>query len=574
MVNLEINGKPAKVEEGGLLIDAIREAGYDVPTLCHMKDKTPTGACRMCVVEVEGARGLIPSCSYPVNEGMKVKTHTPKAEQARKTIVELLLSRHPNDCLYCVRSGNCDLQSLAVEYGVREKSFAGKPMGNHIDQSSASITREPDKCVLCGKCVRVCEEDQAVSALDFINRGSETIVGCAFGENLNTSSCINCGQCIMVCPTGALSEKSHTKRVMEALYDPDKYVVIQHAPAISVTIAEAFNAKPGTDVSGQLVATLRQMGFDQVFDTSFSADLTIMEEGSELVHRIKNGGKLPMMTSCSPGWIKFVEQFYPDMIDNLSTCKSPQEMMGAIIKSYFAEKNNIPPEKIFSVSVMPCTAKKFESERPELMDAKHNPDLDAVLTTRELADLIKMKGINFEDMPSSEPDLPFGERSSAGKLFGATGGVMEAAIRSAHFLITGEEMVEPEVEAVRGFDGIKRATVKIGDLSLNVAVVSGTNNARDLLDKIRKGEEEIHFMEVMTCHGGCINGGGQIFDLDKDKVVERMGALYKIDKESKVRCSHNNESIQKLYEDYLEKPLSHKSHELLHTSYNKREVLK
>jgi iron-only hydrogenase group A len=573
MFEIEVNNRIIEAEPGETILSALNRAKIHVPTLCHMEGLLPSGACRICVVEVEGMNGLTPSCSYPVSEGMKIQTNSPKAIQARKTIVELLLANHPDDCLYCVRNKNCQLQDLAEEYGVRERRLNAEKAEYTVDRTSPSIVRDQSKCILCGKCVRVCEEIQNVSAIDFAGRGSSTVISTAFDNNLNVSSCINCGQCILVCPTGALREKSYLKEVRDALNDPEKHVVIQHAPSISVTIAEEFGAKSGTDADGMLITALRRIGFDKVFDTSFSADLTIMEEASELVHRVLNGGKLPMMTSCSPGWVKYIEQFYPEMLDHLSTCKSPQQMLGAIIKSYYAEKNNIKPENIYSVSVMPCTAKKFEIQRPG-MGRNNIFDVDAVISTREIARLIKMYGIDFNNLPADNPDNPFGERTTAGKLFGASGGVMEAALRTAYNMITGEEMKTLKVEAVRGQEGIKEAQIKIGDLEAGVAVVNGIGNASKLLDQIKEGRDDLIFIEVMTCPGGCIAGGGQPMNTDKDKIKSRISALYKIDQSEEVRVSHKNKEIKKLYDEYLGKPLSEKSHELLHTHYGKRDVLK
>ena len=571
-MQIEVNNRNIEARHGEMILDALKRVGIKVPTLCHISGLFPSGACRMCVVEVEGYSGLIPSCAYPVQDGMKIKTHSPRAIRARKTIIELLLSNHPDDCLYCVRNKACDLQNLSEELGVRQRRYAGEKSVYHVDTSSPSIVRDPAKCILCGKCVRVCEEIQGVSAIDFVNRGSRSHVAPAFDMGLNVSSCINCGQCIMVCPTGSLREKSDIKEVIDALNDPSKFVVVQHAPSISVTLGEEFGLKPGHEVMGIMTAALRQLGFERVFDTAFSADLTIMEEASELAHRIKTGGKLPMMTSCSPGWIKFVEQFYPDMIDNLSTCKSPQQMLGAIVKSYYAEKEGIDPATIFSVSIMPCTAKKFEAERPE--QAHHGiQDIDAVLTTRELARIIKMRGLDLKNMSPETADSPFGERSSAGKLFGVSGGVMEAAIRTAHFLLTGKEMAAPKIMELRGLDGVKEAYIKIGDLELGVASVSGLMNARQLIEDVRAGKKNLHFIEVMTCPGGCIAGGGQPLSANQDAVKARMKLLYDIDRDSQVVASHNNKYIKKLYDEFLGKPLGEKSHHLLHTKYEKRDVL-
>jgi NADH-quinone oxidoreductase subunit G/NADP-reducing hydrogenase subunit HndD len=571
MITLEINGRSAEAEPGEMLLAVLRRAGIKVPTLCRLEGLPPTGACRICAVEVEGQRGLVPSCAFPVAQGMKVSTHSPRAVQARRTIIELLLANHPDDCLYCIRNQNCELQQLAAELGVRQRRFAGDRIRQTVDGSSPSIVRDPAKCILCGKCVRVCEEIQGVAAIDFIGRGSKTTVGTVFNEGLNVSTCVNCGQCVVVCPTGALAEQSHVKEVLAALSDPQKFVVVQHAPAVSVTLGEEFGLPSGTDVIGKMTAALRRLGFDRVFDTGFAADLTIMEEASELVHRIQNGGKLPMMTSCSPGWIKYVETCYPDLIDHLSTCKSPQQMLGAVIKGYFAGQQGIDPAKIVSVSIMPCTAKKFEAGRPE-MARDGLADVDAVLTTRELAKLIRMRGLDLDKMPVETADTPFGERTSAGKLFGASGGVMEAAIRTAHWLLTGKELQGLVVEPVRGMEGIKEARLTVDGIELGVAVANGLGNASKLLDQIRDGRKDLHFIEVMTCPGGCINGGGQPLGTDGGAVRARMRALYQIDGTEAVRVSHDNPSVQRLYREFLGKPLGHHSHELLHTQYAKRET--
>ncbi|MBN2281935.1 MAG: iron hydrogenase small subunit [Candidatus Marinimicrobia bacterium] len=574
MFTIQINNREIKAKKGEMILDTLNREGISVPTLCYMKDLFPTGACRMCVVEIEGYKGLVPSCAMPVAEGMKIQTHSPKAIKARKTIIELLLADHPDDCLYCVRNGNCQLQDLAEELGVRQRRFTGKKSTYEIDASSPSILRDPAKCILCGKCVRVCEEIQGVSAIDFVERGCRTEIGTAFREGLNVSSCINCGQCILACPTGALREKSNVKEVMDALNDPKKHVVVQHAPSISVTIGEEFGIKPGKDVAGLMVAAMRRLGFDAVFDTSFTADLTIMEEATELVNRIKNGGPMPMTTSCSPGWVKFVEQFYPQLLPNVSTCKSPMQMLGAVIKSYYAEKAKIDPKDIYSVAIMPCSAKKFEAERPEMMNDMGQADIDAVLSTREFARVIKMRGLDLNNMEPDIADNPFAERSSAGKLFGATGGVAEAALRTAYKLITGENLKDPVIKELRGLDGIKEVKVQVGDLLVGVAVVSGLANARKILDQVVAGRKDLHFIEVMTCPGGCINGGGQPLTMDMEAIKARLKALYDLDRDAELRTSHDNKHIQKLYEEYLGEPNGHRSHKLLHTHYVKRDVLK
>lgn len=572
MLNLIVNNREIQAQDGDTILMALERVGIRVPTLCHIKGMLPTGACRMCVVEVTGARGLVTACAAPAVDGMRIQTDSPRAQRARKTIVELLLANHPDDCLYCVRNNSCDLQDLAARYGVRQRRYSGTKNDYKLDLSSPSLVRDPAKCVLCGKCVRVCEEIQGVSAIDFVGRGSRAKVATAFDTGLNVSSCINCGQCINVCPTAALHEHSHSKLVADALNNPKKTVVVQHAPSISVTIAEEFGLKPGTDAAGAMVTALRMMGFDAVFDTSFSADLTVMEEASELVARIKSGGTLPLMTSCSPGWVKFVETFYPHRIENLSTCKSPQQMLGAVTKTYWAAQRGIDPHDIFSVSIMPCTAKKFEVGRGA-MGRDGVADVDAVLTTRELARMIKLHGIELNELGPTPADNPFGQRSSAGKLFGASGGVAEAALRTAHYFLTGEELPIKAVKELRGLDGIKELFVEVAGLRVGVAVVSGLGNARQLLDQIDRGRSDIHFIEVMTCPGGCVNGGGQPINTDQKAIKARMKVLYDIDRDDHLRTAHANPYIKELYEKFLGEPLGHKSHTLLHTHYEKREVL-
>jgi iron-only hydrogenase group A len=569
-ISLNVNGKQISAEKGEALLTALRRAEVEVPTLCYLKDLFPSGACRMCVVEVAGSNNLVPSCAFPVAEGMDVQTHSPRVLRARQTILELLLASHPDDCLYCVRSGDCELQSLAQDLGVRKRRFFKIDKPAHIDISSLSITRDQAKCILCGRCVRVCEEIMSVAAIDFIGRGSTARIGPAFDEGVSLSNCIACGQCIVACPTGALREQSHTQIVMDALSDPKKVVVVQHAPSVSVTLGEYFGLPAGTDVDGLLVAALRKIGFQYVFDTAFGADVTIMEEASELVERIRSGKPLPMFTSCSPGWVSFVETNYPQFIPNLSTCKSPQQMLGALVKHYFAQRNGIAPEDIFNVTIMPCTAKKSERARPELR-VDGLADIDAVLTTRELARLIRKRGIDLRELVPARADDLFGRRSTAGKIFGATGGVMEAALRTAYMLITGEELKDITFQKLRGLKGIKEAIVPVGGLNLRVAVANGLGNARKLLDEMERGNVAFDFVEVMTCPGGCINGGGQPRPVDPARIRARMQALYDIDRKEAIRVSHRNPNVKQLYAEFLGEPLGERSHTLLHTHYQQRE---
>ncbi len=489
MMKLEINGRAIEAQAGDTVLAAARRAGVQIPTLCHYEGLPPSGACRMCVVEIEGQRGLSPSCAFPAANGLKVQTHSPRAIDARRTLVELLLANHPDDCLYCARNGECQLQDLAGQLGVRRRRYFGGRTPGRLDVASPSIARDPAKCILCGKCVRVCEEVQTVGAIDFIGRGSKTRIGTAFDEGLNVSSCINCGQCVAVCPVGALVETRSIDDVRAALADPSRIVVVQHAPSVSVSLAEEFGIKPGTDVDGPFVTALRRLGFAWVFDTAFSADLTIMEEASELVHRLSTGGVLPMMTSCSPGWVKFVEEFYPDLIPNLSTCKSPQQMLGAVVKTFLAERLGVDPARIYSVAIMPCTAKKFEAGREE-MGRNGQQDIDAVLTTREVAELIRMYGLDLTALPPDAADTPFGERTSAGKIFGASGGVAEAAVRTAHYLLTGQTMEALKIQALRGLDGIKEFKTTVAGREIGVAAASGLGHARKLMEQVRAGRKD------------------------------------------------------------------------------------
>ena len=573
MITIEINGHAYEAHEGEMLLTAIRRGGLNVPTLCYMEGLPPSGACRMCVVEVEGQRNLVPSCAFPVYDGMKVNTNSNRAVESRKAIIELLLANHPEDCFYCERNGTCQLQHLSESHGVRTRRFIGEKNRHPVDNSGESIVRDPAKCILCGKCVRACEEIQGVACIDFIGRGSSSMIGTAFDEGLNVSSCVNCGQCVAVCPTGALIGQSHVRRVLDAIEDPDMYVTIQHAPSVSISLGEEFGLPVGQDVMGVMHTAMRRLGFDAVFDTSFSADMTIMEEATELVHRIQTGGVLPMFTSCSPGWIKYVETFYPDFIPNLSTCKSPMQMLAPIIKTFYAEKKGLDPHKIFSVAAMPCTAKKFEAGRPEMgRDGYH--DTDAVLTTRELGQLIRMYGIDLRELEPEPADTPFGVRSTAGKIFGTSGGVMEAAVRTAFFLLTGGELPNLKVQAVRGFDGIKEAHLDVNGMNVGVAVVNGLGNAKKLLEAVKSGEKaDLHFIEVMTCPGGCVGGGGQPYGTTQEKIRKRMQTLYTIDACETLRVSHKNPELKQLYDEFLGVPNGEKAHELLHTFYHERESL-
>lgn len=574
MVELTINNVKVKAEKGMTILDAAKSVGIHIPTLCHMKDLFPTGACRMCVTEVEGMRGLISSCAYPVADGMKVHTNSARVRRSRKTIIELLIENHPQDCLVCVRNKNCELQDLSEKYGIREHRYVGEKKDHAIDISSASMERDPAKCILCGRCVRTCGEVQKIGAIDFTNRGFSSNVITPYNKGLNISDCILCGQCILQCPTAALREKSHLKTVTNAINDRNKFAVVQIAPAVRATLGEEYSLPLGSNVTGQLVTGLRRLGFDKVFDTNFAADLTIMEEAAEFIGRVRNGGKLPMFTSCCPGWVKYIEQRNPELLEHVSTCKSPHEMEGAVIKTYYAKKMNIDPENIFVVSIMPCTVKKFESDRPELIE-EHRPDVDAVLTTRELVRLFKMAGIDFEDLPEDNFDNPLGESTGAAAIFGTTGGVMEAAVRTAYNNLTGKELEALELNDLRGMGGIKESTVNIEGTEINVAVVNGIGNAGPVLDAIEKGESKYHFIEVMACPGGCINGGGQPIHQKPEKIKKRVRALYEIDKKMQHRRSHENESIQKLYKEYFKEPNSHKAHEILHTSYvNRDEILR
>lgn len=573
MVELTINNIKVKAEKGMTILDAAKSVGIHIPTLCHMKDMFPTGACRMCVVEVEGMRGLTPSCAYPVVEGMKVETNSQRVRTARKTIVELLIENHPQDCLICVRNKNCELQDLSERYNVREHRYVGEKKEHAIDISSASMERDPAKCILCGRCVRTCNEIQKVGAIDFTYRGFKSTVTTPFNKGLNVSDCILCGQCILVCPTAALREKSHSKEVINAIKDKSKFVIAQVAPAVRASIGEEYNLPLGTNATGQLVTGLKRLGFKKVFDTNFAADLTIIEEATELISRVKNNSDLPMFTSCCPGWVKYIEQNRPHLLNHVSTCKSPHEMEGAVLKTYYAKKMGIDPKDIFVVSIMPCTVKKYESDRPELSE-NHLQDVDAVLTTRELVRMFKMFGIDFNDLPEDNFDNPLGESTGAAAIFGTSGGVMEAALRTAYEKLSNKELDNLDFQQVRGLQGIKSASIPINGIEINIAVVNGIGNVSPILDEIEKGESKYHFIEVMACPGGCINGGGQPIHQKPEKVKKRVQALYEIDSKMKNRKSHENESVKKLYKEFLGEPNGHIAHEILHTHYiNRKNIL-
>lgn len=576
LVTLKINDKEVQVEQGKTILDAARELNIKIPTLCYLnlhdkKTENKPGSCRVCVVEVEGRRNLAPACCTPVSQGMVIKTSSPKALSARKTILELLLSDHPNECLTCAKSMNCELQELAAEYGIRRIEFNGSKSISQKEDNNYSIARDTSKCILCRRCETVCNEVQKVGAISSINRGFNTTIAPAFGSDLKETKCTFCGQCVAVCPTGALVEKDNTSKVWRALADEEKVVIVQTAPAVRSALGEEFNCTPGTSVTGKMAASLKALGFDKVFDTDFAADLTILEEAREFLTRVQNGENLPMITSCCPGWVTFIEKHYHDLLNLPSSCKSPQQMWGSIAKSYFAEKMNIDPKNLVVVSVMPCIAKKSEAARDEFTLENGVKDVDIVISTRELARMIKEAGIDFNSLENAEFDNPMGESTGAGVIFGTSGGVMEAALRTAYEWLTKNTLEQVDFEAVRGLTGVKEATINIDGTDIKVAIVSGLGNARDLLEKIRAGNTEYHFIEVMACPGGCINGGGQPYSNNRLDIIEgRMQVLYNEDKGKHIRKSHDNPEIQRLYEEFLGEPNSHKAHELLHTHYIKR----
>lgn len=578
MVTLTIDGVEVKTEKGTTILEAARQVGIDIPTLCFLKDINEMGDCRMCIVEVEGRRGFATSCIQTVEEGMKVHTHTPNVLEARHVILDLIISNHAKDCLTCTRSGNCELQALAVKFNVLNVEFPGEMSKHKIDDLSPSIVRDFNKCILCRRCVAACKKVQGVGAIDCINRGFESCISTVGDHSLNDVNCTNCGQCIEACPTGALHEKETINDVWIKLKDPDSYVVVQTAPAVRVALGEEFGMPIGTNVTGKMVTALKRLGFNKVFDTNTGADITIMEEAYELIERLKTNDNLPMITSCSPGWIKYIEMNYPELLPHLSTCKSPHQMFGALIKTYFAKKENIDPKKIYVVSVMPCIAKKYERQRPEMKNDGLF-DVDNVITTRELSRMIKQANIEFTTLEDSSFDNPMGEATGAAAIFGTTGGVMEAALRTAQDALTGKCMDKIDFEEVRGEKEIKKATVNIDGNDLKVVAASGLKNARKILEEIKSGNADYQFVEIMACPGGCVMGGGQPIKSSKirreiDVRKLRADGLYSIDEKSQIRKSHENPVVRKLYEEYLEKPGSYRAHKLLHTHYTKKDKYK
>ena len=576
MVNVKINGREYSVPANSTVLEAAKYAGIEIPTLCYLKDINEIGACRLCLVEVVGARGLVTACVYPVNDGMEIFTNTPKVLAARKTNLELVLSNHEKKCLSCPRSTTCELQTLANEYGCEEGHFDGESVHYPLDTSTAFLVRDNNKCILCRRCVAVCKNMQGIGVIGANDRGFDTHIGHPYEVTLAETPCVSCGQCIVACPVGALYEKDDTQKVLDAIADPTKHVAICAAPSVRATIGECFGNEPGTDVEGKMVAAMKRLGFDGVYDMNLTADLTIMEEAHEFLERFKNGGKLPLITSCSPGWVKYCEHYFPDMTENLSSCKSPQQMFGALYKTFYAQKHGIDPKDIFFVSCIPCTAKKFEVRRDGQSAAGEGIyDVDVAITTRELARMIEKAGIKFNKLPDEKFDQPFDIGSGAGAIFGATGGVMEAALRTAAEVVLGKKLEKLDFDDVRGTAPIKRATYKLGDVEIKVAVASGTKNAKELLTRVQNGEEKVDFIEIMACPGGCVNGGGQPLHTAAERAeydlrALRASVLYKADAAMDLRKSHENSAVKALYDEFFGEPGSHKAHEILHTTYVKR----
>jgi len=564
IVNITIDGIPVSCPETTLILDAAKMVGIDIPVLCYHPDLKVRATCRLCVVELKGQKKLKTACSNEVWDGAEFITNSPAVRQARKDVLELILAEHPQDCLQCIRNTNCELQQLARDFGIAKPLFENQPKQIPVEASNGVIVRDMSKCVKCGRCVEMCQEVQTVGAINTAHRSVDYEITTAFDRPLQDSTCVYCGQCIAVCPVGALYENDETEKVWQAIADTDNHVLVQVAPAVRVALGEEFGLAPGSITTGKMVAALRRLGFDKVFDTDFAADVTIMEEGSELLERMSQGGTLPLITSCSPGWINFVETFYPDLLDNVSTCKSPQQMFGALAKSYYPEKAGIDAAKIVSVSIMPCTAKKYESARPEMNGSGYR-DVDIVLTTRELARMIKQAGFDFNKLTEEEFDAPLGLSTGAAVIFGTSGGVMEAALRTVYEVVTGKELANVDFEGVRGLTGVKEAEVDLDGKKVKVAIANGLKNARVILDKIRAGDCEYQFVEIMCCPGGCIGGGGQPWGTTKATKEARMAGLYQADRELPIRQSHKNPAVKALYDEFLGKPLSHKSHELLHT---------
>lgn len=570
LVRINLNGEFLEVERDSTILEAAQDAGIKIPTLCHHPALQGQGACRLCLVEVEGARSPMAACVTKVTEGMTIRTHTAKLQTIRKTLVELLVARHPRECLTCGRNNSCELQDLARQFGIDEKRFAPMVRDLPLDSSSPAIVRDHNKCILCGRCVQVCRDVQGVGAIGYANRGPATVVTPAFNRDLEKVACVACGQCVAICPVGALREKDAVSTVWKALADPSLHVVVQVAPAVRVALGEEFGVASGTAVTGKTVAALRRLGFDEVIDTQFAADLTVVEEGTEFLHRLKEGGPFPLMTSCCSGWVRFCEHNYPEFLDNLSTCKSPQQMMGALVKTHLASGRLLEPSRVFNVSVMPCTAKKMEAARPE-MESSGCRDVDAVLTTRELAGMIRAFGLNFASLPEEKFDLPFGVSTGAATIFGTTGGVMEAALRTIYAKLLGSRLPNLEFVAARGFESIKEATVVVGEHTIKVAVVHGLGNARKLMEELKTGRRKYHLVEVMACPGGCVGGGGQPRVAVPGAKRARADSLYREDRNKRIRAAHENPALQMLYSQFLGFPGSEAAHRLLHTSYLPRD---